>query len=317
MTGPSNQQIQAQLRATLVEVLAAKARQNGALWQGHASLFGCQMTSLAQLIGSSLLIGNATVPVAQPNVDDLLFYAQCNSYDVTPVGNANDAYRLQGKPNSFHFGVDQLWVRIGSKQYRSRMFELWGDELHAASPSDHQAAASVFEECIGDLSRGTVRTKLSKPLRALLIAEMGKHRDAHAQAAIQGASDPELMKDFDCMIDADHVYARSALHEDAYVWIFPTPADANRGYGRLVERHYQKRKTQSDENGVESQSSATEYLSPGMAFKLLSGAMPARADEVDTVCKHVLGRLHGDEPNLRWWRTQVTAFAEQLKGQLR
>jgi hypothetical protein len=317
MTSPSNQQIQAQLRATLVEVLAKKARRNGALWQGHASLFGSQTTSLAQLIGSSAFIGNATVPVAQPSVDDLLFYAQCSSYDVTPVGSANDAYRLQGKHNSDCFGVDQLWVRVGSKQYRSRMFELWGDELHGASPSDHQAAASVFGECIRELLDNKVRAKLRESLRELLIAEMQKHLDAHAQAATQGASDPELMKDFDCMIDADHVYAKSALHEDAYVWIFPTPADANRRYGRLVERHYQKRKTQSDENGVESQSSATEYLSPGMAFKLLSGAMPARADEVDTVCEHVLGRLHGDEQNLKWLRTQLTAFAKQLKEQLR
>ena len=64
--------------------------------------------------------------------------------------------------------------------------------------------------------------------------------------------------------------------------LFPVPADANRGFGRMVERYRSRVK-----NGTNIM-----HFMPEMAFKLFAGAMPQSQNELQKL-KLVIGENWG------------------------
>lgn len=293
-----------QFKAALMEHLAGRSRKSGALWSGHSSLYMSQRLSLAQLMEEDCGIG---IPVMQPGADDLEFYAQVNDFEVTFVDERSNACRLRGKRGTGAFGIDQLWVKVSSTSYREAMLKVWGKELHEANRVRHEAAAQVLSDCSRGVAQSDLRRRLSNAARGKLVAEFNFHADAHLAAA-EGNGTSDLMKHFDCTINADHVYSKAALRTqpDAYVLLFPVPADANQGYGRVVEKYYQSRR----EDG------AALYLSPGMAFKLLSGTMPKISQDVDPILRQVLCQISGNSVGTQTWRNSMMSFGEWLKVRL-
>jgi hypothetical protein len=94
---------------------------------------------------------------------------------------------------------------------------------------------------------------------------------AHLNAYSSGGN-PKIAYQLLAVLDADHVLNRASLKQipDAWVMLFPVPADGNRGFGRTVERFRPSVKP----------GTRTMPLTPETTFKLFCGAMPRNRSEL-------------------------------------
>lgn len=265
------------VRSAINEHLATIARSKGALWDGHASIYAQHRAWL-----TTLLDIEPFVVAMHPSFSDLDFSMQ-NEYECKWRNECNEAVLYRGKSGSQHSGIEQIWVKASSSRYREALLHILADEMRKADVDRHNAAASVFEECIEEVKNGTSeKKKLSDVDRAQLIARLTDLKVAHKEAAC-AVPQPDLMADFDHTLNGDHVFSASALKHlpEAWVWLFPVPANANQGFGAKVEKHYLKL----------CRTSSARTASAGMIYKLLASAMPKAQCESDAIVAWIRNQL--------------------------
>jgi len=265
-----------QAGATLIEYFCNLARTSGTLWDGHNAIYARHRAWL-----TTLLDDGGQVPVMYSSKRDLLFDVW-QTHDCSRISEYGEALLTTGKRNTRFFGIEQLWVKANSTRYQDAMLAVWKKVMHEANPNRHKAAALVFSRCLDQVAKKELRAELSPEDRGKLMVLLKTRKAAHFTAA-SGQPQPRLMSHFDCTLNGDHVFSATALKpaEDAWVWLFPVPANANQGFGAKVEQRYLPLKTTTN----------TRFISPGMVYKLLASAMPRNSGDSDLINQRVRGQL--------------------------
>ena len=268
-------------RAALVEHFSAIAREKGALWAGHSYIYAQHRAWLCHLLDSKEL-----VPVMYPSVDELKFDMQ-REFDCEEIGSWGEALVFRGKSGTGCHGIEQIWVKASSRRYREALLIVWAEHMRKASPDLHCAAVKAYADCIEALLAKHLRRKLCDSRRVKLALRLFERLQLHLSALSEDAPRTELMADFDCTLHADHVFSASALRKipDAWVLLFPVPADANQRFGSIVERNYAKL-------GVDY---GARNISAGLIYKLLASVMPLKGPGASNVIDYIAGQLGGSE----------------------
>jgi len=198
-------------------------------------------------------------------------------------------------------GIELIWVHVKSKKYRAAL-KNWIRPKEKSTANAVSLAKQVLKpiteiEALKERHRFAIEfhlaaiNELSNPVnqRYFNLSKINDYIDRHRQSlaehqsALAGNGDWGLVDRSLGVLDADHVINRASLKSfpDAWVLLFPVPADANRGFGRKVERW----------RTAVLKGTKRVNLEPLQAFKLFSSVMPNTNDEVNEVMKAIRGQI--------------------------
>lgn len=268
---------------------------NGAVWTHHTTAiisYRSWLSSIWEGIGSGK---GQPIPVMFETRSSLEEWAFQNNHKLDTICVTNkkepNAYAILGddKAIDWYRGTYFLWVRASWRGYRTA-FKVWLNQNRSGDSLEylHNSAIECYESAIKLVKIGVIfkgRTpKESGKIIKLMSEQIFNHR-GYLNFAPDKMSGSELFSLFDYTLDADHVVNKSSLRNlpDAWVLMAPVPADANRGFGSLIERHYPKYKQGKDRL----------ELDPITAFKLFASIMPASPQELEHVMTFVRNQMGG------------------------
>ena len=269
---------------------------NGAVWSHHTTAIISYRTWLSSIWEG---IGNTQgkpMPVMFETRNNLEGWALYNNHRLEPICFTNNkkpnAYIFIGddKATDWYRGTYFLWVKANWRGYR-KAFEIWldrnrsGDSLYQL----HSYAIESYQTAIKLIQAGIIFKKRSSTEASNLVSLIRKQildHQKHLNLGPNNVLGEALFAAFDYTLDGDHVVNKSSLKDltDAWVLMAPVHADANRGFGSRVERHYPKYK----------RGTGRLELTPTMAFKLFASVMPTSPLELEqamTLIQNQMGPL--------------------------
>lgn len=260
-----------QAREALVEQISSVP----GLWTGHSGFYLQHRAYLTQLIDDDTI---GCVECMFPSFEDLEFHASSGNNDFQQLGKHKNAYILRRKCD----GLEQLWVKASDENvYREAMLEMLSTTLKP-DKALHETAIVFLQEVITGLKSKKLRFKLTERDRMKVIDVVATEVKKH-EVALANETEPELFNFFNYTLNGDHIFSSSSLANvpDAWVWLFPVPANANRKYGNRVERRYMKLEP----------TTGARYLSMEILCKLLVNKMPDTLDEIPAAVARIASQL--------------------------
>jgi hypothetical protein len=256
---------------------------NGAMPGLFSGFVGLMRTSVATLIEA-----DQDVPVMFGNERLLLQWACKQGFSPKQVGMlpTDEVLRLcpTTNPTVQLTPVELYWVKANSPHYRAALVE-WCQKAYGENHvlRAHQESITIFNALHQDLSAlSPTHPVFGRSGRTAVLASIMAAANAHVQARSAGGNN-DIAYQLLAILDADHVLNRASLKQipDAWVMLFPVPADANRGFGRMVERYRSQVKPGTN----------TMHLMPETAFKLFAGAMPRDQNELQKLKRIIEGQI--------------------------
>lgn len=268
----------AKIGQVIVELFAEVGRKTGANWGDHNGAYTAQRTLL-----SSMMERQECVPVMFDSFGKLQAWAEENELTVQGLGNfsQNDVVEIRSTVKSsliYRSGYTYLWVRAAWLSSYRDAFLAWMDLRHRQSDqlALHSDAIIAYADAIGFLEDGTIRSRLSRMERKVLIDLLDAECEKHKQVHDKGVPEKSLFKYMDMGIDADHVVNKSSLANNAHAWVmlFPVPAHINRRFGAIVEARLGKGNSQLGHITLQER--------PLIWFKIFGNFMPRDDAELET-----------------------------------
>lgn len=249
---------------------------NGAISGLYSGFVALARASIAPLIEAE-----TPVPVMFCCKAALESWASLNKMKCSQVGtiSTDDAVKLfpQGDPGKVLQPSVMYWVRAKSSCYRSALIEWFKADSGADCVRKANTESLTFLKAAKkDISKiPTTHRRFSRERKNLALAQVSRSIKEFTESMKREKPDESVAFKLMGTLDADHVANRASLSQlpDAWVLVFPVPSDANRGFGRSVERSRVK----------VAAATLRIDLTPETAFKLFASAMPNTESELETV----------------------------------
>jgi hypothetical protein len=256
---------------------------NGAMPGLFNGFVGLMRTSVATLIEAG-----QEVPVMFGNRRLLLQWARKKGFSPRQVGALPSREVLCLCPTTIPKqqlnAVELYWVKASSHHYRTALIE-WCQMTYGPDHVQraHEESITFFRALQHELTKlAANHVVFGRSGQTAVLASVKSSLTAHLNAYSSGGN-PKIAYQLLAVLDADHVLNRASLKQipDAWVMLFPVPADANRGFGRTVERFRPSVKP----------GTRTIPLTPETTFKLFCGAMPRNRSELQKLKTTLAGQL--------------------------
>ena len=274
------------LQQPLVEMVREIARREGAMPGLYSGLVVQARTNLV-----CLLEAKQDVPVMFSTRAGLVEWAWSRDMQEGRVGSVplDEAvyFTPNRDPNDYLDPSLTYWVRATSERYREALIHWY---MRCFTPEEdvvrraHRESLTFLKAVQDEIGAGSIAWK-TKPksyeAEALRLVQQAIGEHEHALSTNQ--PDQNLALQLLGTLDADHVLNRASLAHlpEAWVLLFPVPADANRAMGAHVERHLPSAAKEEEELLID----AAQFL------KLLTGYFPRTAAEFEHADKIVASQL--------------------------
>lgn len=253
----------------------------------YSGFVGLMRTSVASLIEAK-----QAVPIMFNNLDSLKAWARKQEFKTEEVDSlpADEVLRLlpTTDPKNKLTAVELYWVKANSSHYRTAMIK-W---CHSAYGDDHvrrahEESINFFESLKDDLSNLPAKSHVFGRRGRTAILSLINDSILNQRSALKLGGNEKIAYQLLATLDADHVLNRASLKKipNAWVLLLPVPADANRGFGRIVERYRTQLSPETEKID----------LTPEISFKIFCGAMPRNKQELNSLRKVIAGQLQADD----------------------
>jgi hypothetical protein len=280
----------AKVGQVVVEQLAKIARDPGANWGDHNGAYAVQRTLVA-----SMMEREESVPVMFDSFNALQNWVCANGLQFRQLQNFSytdviEVISTSASPLLYRAGPSYLWVRAAWRQVYRDAFLAWLDLNYRQSDqrSLHLSTITAYTDAIDNLNRGIIRPRLSSAERNDMVAFLNAECSKHQQAYDVNLVDKTLFRFMDMGIDADHVINKSSLanNPNAWVMLFPVPADINRRFRASVEAGLGK--------GNSNLSAIALQERPIVLFKIFGNFMPKNDDELRVALRRIRSQIGPD-----------------------
>lgn len=256
---------------------------NGAMPGLYSGFVALMRASIASLIEAK-----QDVPVMFSDLDLLKSWADKEGFKLESVNElpADEILRLRPttSPKEKLTAVELYWVKANSDHYRTAMIG-WCQKQYGKCHvlRAHRESIAFFRAIRDDLAKLPANHHVfGRSSQAVVLASINDSITKQ-KTALRFGGNKKIAYQLLAMLDADHVINRASLKKipNAWVLLFPVPADANRGFGRIIERF--RTPVSPDTKSIN--------LAPEVAFKLFCGAMPRNRHQLNSLKKFVEGQI--------------------------